>query len=91
MRMWKLSWCLWYVLCVLWCSRVYFVTGSVRQCVDLWTVSYCLSVEIKCLPLFVSALNVNITVALMYRMMLVDELMLSNCVVVQCMWMLLTI
>ena len=61
---------------------MYFVTGSVCRCVDLKKVSFCLSVEIECVPLFVSSLNMNITVVLMYRMVLGDELMLSNCVVV---------
>ena len=61
---------------------MYFVTESVRRCIDLRKVSFCLSVEIKCVLLFVSSLNVNIMVVLMYRMVLVDELMLSNCVVV---------
>ena len=62
---------------------MYFVTGSACRCVDLRKVSYCLSIEVKFVPLFVSSLNINMVVVLMYRMMLVNELMLSNCVVVQ--------
>ena len=45
-------------------------------------MNYCLGGEVKCVPLFVSSLNVNMMVVLMYRMRLIDELRLSNCVVV---------
>ena len=60
---------------------MYFGTRSVRWCVDLRKMNFCLSIEMKWVLLFVCSININIAVVLMYRMVLANEFVLSNCVV----------